>query len=150
MVKPFAKLHHLCVVVHDIDRAQRYYESLGIGPWIEYPPLHEYTELDMPDPDGFRALKYRYTHIGDQQLQLCEPGPEPTPQRHFLDTHGEGVFHIGFEVPDADAAEAAAKAKGMAVKMCGRRKNRTGFTYYNTEKDAGVVLLTRATPRPGE
>jgi hypothetical protein len=38
----------------------------------------------------------------------------------------------------------------MAVKMRGRRKNRTGFTYYNTEKDAGVVLLTRATPRPGE
>jgi catechol 2,3-dioxygenase-like lactoylglutathione lyase family enzyme len=94
MVKPLAKLHHLCVVVHDIDRAQRYYESVGIGPWHDYPPLHEYTELQTPDPDGFRALKYRYTLIGDQQLQLCQPGPEPTPQRHFLDTHGEGVFLV--------------------------------------------------------
>ena len=36
MVKPFAQLHHLCIVVHDIDRAQRYYESVGIGPWRDY------------------------------------------------------------------------------------------------------------------
>jgi len=39
MSGPFTKLHHLCVVVADIDRAQRFYESVGIGPWIDYPPL---------------------------------------------------------------------------------------------------------------
>ena len=89
MSGPFSKLHHLCVVVHDIDRAQALYESVGIGPWHDYPPLGEYTELEMPDPDGFRALKYRYAWIGEQQFQLCEPGPEPTPQRRFLDEHGE-------------------------------------------------------------
>ena len=55
MSGPFSKLHHLCVVVADIDRAQRFYESVGIGPWIDYPPLADYTDLDVPDPDGFRA-----------------------------------------------------------------------------------------------
>ena len=147
MVRPFSKLHHLCIVVHDIDRAQRYYESVGIGPWHDYPPLHEYTELDMPDPDGFRALKYRYTHIGDQQLQLCEPGPEPTPQRHFLDTHGEGVFHIGFEVDDANTAEATVQAP---ILMRGRRNNGSGFTYFDTAPQAGVVLEIRQSPPPRE
>ena len=102
----FGRLHHVCVVVHDIDRAQAYYESVGIGPWHDYPPLDQYTELDMPDPGGFRALKYRYALVGEQQIQLCQPGPEPTPQRRFLDERGEGVFHVGFEVPDANAAEA--------------------------------------------
>ena len=141
----FTKLHHICVVVADIDRAQRYYESVGIGPWVQYPPLHEYTELEMPDPDGFRALQYRFAWVGEQQIQLCQPGPEPTPQRLFLDSHGEGVFHVGFEVPDADAAEAGVDAP---VLMRGRRANGSGFTYFDTAAQAGVVLEIRQSPPP--
>jgi methylmalonyl-CoA/ethylmalonyl-CoA epimerase len=140
---PFSRLHHLCVVVHDIDKAQAFYESVGIGPWHDYPPLGEYTELDMPDPDGFRALKYRYAWVGEQQIQLCEPGPEPTPQRRFLDEHGEGVFHVGFEVPDADAAEREVAATPL---MRGRRENGSGFTYFDTAQAAGVVLEIRQSP----
>ncbi len=139
----FDRLHHLCVVVHDIGRAQAYYESLGIGPWHDYPPLHEYTELDVPDPDGFRALRYRYAWIGDQQFQLCEPGPEPTPQRRFLDEKGEGVFHVGFEVPDANAAESDIEATPL---MRGRRDNGSGFTYFDTAEHAGVILEIRQSP----
>lgn len=138
----FDKLHHICIVVHDIDRTQAYYESIGIGPWQAYPPLSEYEELAVPSRAGFLAMRYRVCDLPDVQLQLCQPSHDPSPQRRHLDTKGEGVFHIGFEVPDADAAEAEA---GMPVLARGRRANRTGFTYYDTEADAGVVLLTRAT-----
>jgi len=142
----FDKLHHICIVVHDIDKAEAYYESIGIGPWQAYPPLREYEELEVPSRDGFMAMRYRVCNLPNVQLQLCQPSADPSPQRIHLDTKGEGVFHIGFEVPDADAAEAEAKRKGLAVKMRGRRKNRTGFTYYDTADKAGVVLLTRAPP----
>ncbi len=107
MSTPFAKVHHICIAVPDIDAAIAYYESLGIGPWHDYPPLEQFTTLDVPDPDGFRRLDYRYAWIGDFQLQLVQPGPEPTPQRRFLDEHGEGVFHVGFEVPYYDTADRA-------------------------------------------
>jgi catechol 2,3-dioxygenase-like lactoylglutathione lyase family enzyme len=140
---PFSRLHHVCVVVHDIDAAQAFYESLGIGPWIDYPPLGEYTDLDVPDPDGFRSLKYRYAWIGAQQWQLCEPGPGDTPQRRFLEERGEGVFHVGFEVPDADAAE---RQVDVARLMRGRRANGSGFTYFDTARQAGVVLEIRQSP----
>ena len=140
---PFTKLHHVCVVVRDIDAAQAFYESVGIGPWIDYPPLGEYTDLSVPDPDGFRALKYRYAWIGEQQWQLCEPGPGDTPQRRFLDERGEGVFHVGFEVPDADAAECQA---AVAPLMRGRRENGSGFTYFDTAAQAGVILEIRQSP----
>jgi len=142
----FDKLHHICIVVHDIDKAEAYYESIGIGPWQAYPPLREYEELEVPSRDGFMAMRYRVCNLPNVQLQLCQPSADPSPQRIHLDTKGEGVFHIGFEVPDADAAEAGAMRKGLTVKMRGRRKNRTGFTYYDTADKAGVVLLTRATP----
>jgi methylmalonyl-CoA/ethylmalonyl-CoA epimerase len=143
MSGPFSKLHHVCVVVHDIDAAQAFYESVGIGPWIEYPPLGEYTDLSVPDPDGFRSLKYRYAWIGEQQWQLCEPGPGDTPQRRFLEERGEGVFHVGFEVPDADAAEQQVEAEPL---MRGRRENGSGFTYFDTAREAGVILEIRQSP----
>jgi catechol 2,3-dioxygenase-like lactoylglutathione lyase family enzyme len=49
MSGPFRKLHHVCVVVHDINAAQRYYESVGIGPWQDSPPFTDLTELDVPE-----------------------------------------------------------------------------------------------------
>ncbi len=142
------KLHHVCIVVHDIDKAQAYYESIGFGPWQALPSLSTFTNLDMPDRDGFLALKYRFCDMSNFQLQLCEPNEEPTPQRIFLDTKGEGVFHLGFDVPDADVAENAATNAGMTTFMRGRRDNGTGFNYYDTQEDAGVVLQTRFTNRP--
>lgn len=146
----FDKLHHICIVVHDIGKAQAYYESIGISPWEAYPPLAEYEELDVPNREGFLAMQYRICNLPNVQLQLCQPSHDPTPQRIHLDTKGEGVFHIGFEVPDADTAEAKAREIGLAVMMRGRRKNRTGFTYYDTAGNAGVTLLTRATNLPGK
>ncbi|MCA0050238.1 VOC family protein [Mesorhizobium sp. B283B1A] len=146
----FDKLHHLCIVVHDIDKAQAYYDSIGIGPWESYPPLAEYEELEVPSPKGFHAMQYRICNLPNIQLQLCQPSHDPSLQRIHLDTKGEGVFHIGFEVRDADAAEAKAKTDGLSVLMRGRRENRTGFTYYDTAEKAGVILLTRATNLPGK
>ena len=144
----FNHLHHVCLVVHDIDRAQAYYESIGIGPWQAYPPLVDYADLDVPNRDGFLAMKYRVCNLANIQLQLCQPNDDPSPQRIFLDTKGEGVFHLGFEVPDAQAAQSAAQAVGLHQLMRGRRANGTGFNYYDTQTDAGVVLLTRSTPPP--
>ena len=146
----FNKLHHICIVVYDIDKAQAYYESIGVGPWVEYPPLVEYEELEVPSRAGFLSLKYRICNLPNVQIQLCEPGDEPSPQRLHLDSKGEGVFHIGFEVEDADAAEAQAKGAGLPVLMRGRRANRTGYTYYDAAQGAGVTLLTRATNLPGK
>jgi catechol 2,3-dioxygenase-like lactoylglutathione lyase family enzyme len=150
MSGPFTKVHHICIVVHDIDKAQAFYESVGVVPWAEYPPLAEYEDLDVPSKQGFLSIKYRICNLPGMQLQLCQPGAEPSPQREHLDRKGEGVFHIGFEVPDADAAEAQAVGKGLRVLMRGRRANRTGFTYYDSAAAAGVILLTRATNRPGQ
>jgi methylmalonyl-CoA/ethylmalonyl-CoA epimerase len=142
----FAKVHHICIVVRDIDAAQSYYESVGIGPWHDYPPLLQFADLRVPDTAGFLALVYRYACVGDFQLQLVQPGPEATPQRRFLDQRGEGVFHVGFEVPDADAAEKEAAALGVAPLMSGRRPDGSGFTYFDTADVAGVVLEIRQSP----
>jgi methylmalonyl-CoA/ethylmalonyl-CoA epimerase len=142
----FDKLHHVCIVVRDVDKTRAYYESVGIGPWLEYPPLVEYTELQVPSPGAFAEMRYLICNISNMQLQLCEPPEQDCPQRRFLDEKGEGVFHLGFEVPDVDAGESAGEAAGLEVLMRGRRSNSSGFTYFDTADQAGVILEIRATP----
>lgn len=139
----FRRMHHVCIVVHDIDAAEAYYASVGIGPWQDYPPLDQYTELDVPSRDGFMNMKYRFCDIDNMQIQLCQPPQVDCPQRRYLEEKGEGVFHLGFTVDDCDAAEGAARDGGVPVLMRGRRPDRSGFTYFDNADKAGVVLEIR-------
>ena len=142
---PFGRLHHVCLVVHDIDATQSYYESIGIGPWREYPPLTEYTDLDVPNPDAFVRMRYRVVDLDNVQLQLCQPPDLDCPQRRFLDARGEGVFHLGFE-HDIDGGIAQANDLGVRVQMRGQRPDGSGFAYFDTAEQAGVVLEIRKSP----
>jgi methylmalonyl-CoA/ethylmalonyl-CoA epimerase len=146
----FKRLHHVCVVVRDIEKTVAYYESVGIGPFRDYPPLAQYAELDVPNPEAFRGTIYKVAEIANMQIQLCQPNELDSPQRQFLDRHGEGVFHLGFDVPNCDEGEAQGRAAGIPVLMRGRRSDRSGFTYFDTAaKAGGVVLEIRATAPAG-
>jgi len=143
--KIFGKPHHICIVVKDIEKTKSYYESIGIGPWVDYPPLVEYTKLNVIDERGFFDTRFVYTHIGNLQLQLAQPGEGRTIYKDFLETTGEGVFHIGFEVDDIESAEKQLTEAEMKVLASGRRDDGSGFSYLDTREDAGVTLLVRQT-----
>lgn len=145
---PFTTLHHICIVVRDIEKAVAFYTAAGIGPWHDYPPLDQYTELDVPSREAFMAMTYKYANIANAQIQLCQPGDADGPQKRFLDTKGEGVFHVGFSVERCDDGEALGKKLGLDVLMRGRRPDRSGFTYFDTADQAGVILEVRSSP-PG-
>ncbi len=137
----FSRIHHVCIVVHDIRKTEAYYTSIGIGPWQDYPPLSNVIELEVPDREAFLQAIYRYVDISNLQIQLCQPSLRDCPQRRFLETHGEGVYHLGFEVPEINAGEAQARQGGMTVTMKGRRADGGGFTYFDTAEHAGGVVL---------
>lgn len=141
----FNKLHHICIVVHDMEKTVKFYESVGIGPWHDFPALERFRQnLDVRNVDDFMRIKYRYANIGDIQIQLCEPPAGDTEQRQFLESHGEGVFHFGFSVDAIDDAENKAHNLGLTNLMRGRLPDQSGFTYFDTRDDAGVILQVRA------
>lgn len=142
----FTTLHHVTIVVRDMARAVAFYKSVGIGPWHDFPPLTAFAhDLVVPDRDDFLALEYRYADLGNVQLQLVAPGEGDTPQRRFLEQYGEGVFHLGFSVPDIDDAEAWGNGQGLDVLLHGRKADGKGFTYFDTrERGAAVVLQVRS------
>ncbi|MCE3271245.1 MAG: glyoxalase [Ramlibacter sp.] len=147
MSHPFNQLHHLCIVVHDLEKAVRYYEKLGMGPWFDYPKGGRYVEFDVPNRAASDAMKYKCLDLENVQIQLCQPPAGDSPQRQFLDKHGEGVYHLGFEVADRDLAEAQGRALGLGVIARGKRDDGSGFAYFDTREGAGVVLEIRKTPR---
>jgi len=128
-----------------METSVAYYESIGIGPWHEYPSLRVYeATLHAPDRSAFFGLRYRYTNLDNIQIQLCAPPEGNSPERRFLETRGEGIFHLGFNVADIDAAEAAGVALGLLPTTRGRLPG-GGFTFFDTaDQGAGVTLEIRA------
>ena len=143
---PFSVLHHLSIVVADIEKATRYYEAIGIGPFTEYPPMSEYVKIDVPDEEGFYNLRIRCAQIGPVQLQLIQPGAGKSLYRDHLEQNGEGVYHLGFVVDDIESSEQTVRDMGLKVISSGRRENGSGFAYLGTAAEAGVTLLIRQSP----
>lgn len=138
----FQTLHHVCIVVPDIAAAVAYYESIGIGPWTDFPPL---GDLDSNlTREELESLTYKSCNLSGIQLQLCEPAAGTTGKRKFLEEHGAGVFHLGFSVPSIDEGEQAARELGLQVSDWGRVADGVGFTYFDTANEAGVVLEIRS------
>ena len=143
----FETLHHICIVVRDIEVTARNDEAIGIGPWSDFPPLNTFVKLEAAE--GFLNLTYKYASMGGIQVQLCQPGSGDTPQRRFLDEKGEGVYHVGFDVPNIESATEAGKQLGLKVLSFGRRPDGSGFTYFDSRDSNGVVLEVRsANPIP--
>ena len=143
---PFSNLHHLSIVVKNMDEAIKFYTSIGIGPFEDYPPLKEYTKIDVPDEAGFRNLKIKVVQIGPIQIQLIQPGEGKSLYKDFLEKTGEGVYHLGFVVDDVDQSEAEVRKLGLKVLSSGRREDGSGFSYLDTAGKGGVVLLIRRSP----
>lgn len=148
MTSPFKALHHVALVVQDVDRAVERLVRLGFGPFVAYPPLTEYVELDVPDIDAFYDLRIRVCEIGPVALQVIE-GRAGTIYGDFLRARGEGVFHLGFQVDDIESAQEELAGRGLRVLAGGRREDGSGFTYFDTLAHLGVTLLLRENQASG-
>jgi methylmalonyl-CoA/ethylmalonyl-CoA epimerase len=144
---PFSNLHHLAIVVKDMEKAIQFYTSIGVGPFEDYPPLKEYIKLDVPDEAGFHNLKIKVVQIGPIQIQLIQPGEGKSLYKDFLEKRGEGVYHLGFVVDNVGDSEAELRKIGLKVLSSGRREEGSGFSYLDTAGKGGVTLLIRQSPR---
>jgi 4-hydroxyphenylpyruvate dioxygenase-like putative hemolysin len=53
--------------------------------------------------------------MGSLQLELIEPDGEPSTWQEYLDTHGEGVHHIAFQVEGMSEQVALLESRGMPL-----------------------------------
>jgi methylmalonyl-CoA/ethylmalonyl-CoA epimerase len=111
----FKDITEIVMVVENLDESvKKQWEIFGIGPW-EIWTLDASTVNDMSirgTPEDF-SIRIAYTKIGNIHWELIEPLDKTSTYYEFLQTHGEGVHNIVFEVTDYDEASTHMKKRGI-------------------------------------
>jgi len=91
-------LYQIGVVVRDIDRGmEQYRQLLGLGPFWRLDTDYEGRYRDWR---GRFANRNAFTRWGNLYLEMIEPVTGEGNAREWLETRGEGIFHMGFAVDD--------------------------------------------------
>lgn len=102
MVLPY-NIHHVAIAVPDLDEALAGFRDL----YNVEPVSREVIES--------QGVEEAMIAIGGSHIQLLRPLTEDSPVGRFLDTHGQGMHHIAFAVPDIMAALEHLSARGARL-----------------------------------
>jgi methylmalonyl-CoA/ethylmalonyl-CoA epimerase len=97
------KVHHVGVVVRDMESAMRFWrDTLGLA-------IHKtQTIVDQ-------GVKAALLTLGDSEIELLEPIVEDNGIARYLEAKGEGLHHVCFQVDAVSRELAEIKAKGVEV-----------------------------------
>ncbi len=102
-ISGLGKIHHVAVVVRDLDEALGFYrDTLGLP-----------VELVLPVPQD--RVRIGFLPVGESKVELVEPTDDTTGVARFLASRGEGFHHVCFEVPDIAAALDTLAAEGVEL-----------------------------------
>jgi methylmalonyl-CoA/ethylmalonyl-CoA epimerase len=90
--------YQIGVVVRNIDEGmERYRRLLGLGPFWRLDTDYEGRYRDWR---GRLANKNAFARWGDVYLEMIEPVTGEGNAKEWLETRGEGIFHLGYAVDD--------------------------------------------------
>jgi methylmalonyl-CoA/ethylmalonyl-CoA epimerase len=129
------------VVKNSSETATKYQSLFGTNPAVVFDA--EVTDaregLDGKVIPSYKA-RFALITLGELQLEFIQV-LEGTPRLYtdFLERCGEGLHHIGINVPDLQAAINAALASGFTVLWSGQIFS-VPFAYLNTQDQLGTIL----------
>jgi methylmalonyl-CoA/ethylmalonyl-CoA epimerase len=101
--RTFSRVHHVALVVRDLDTALAMYrDQLGLP-------------LELVLPIASDGVTIAFLAVGESKVELVSPTEPGTGVARFLETRGEGFHHVCFETPDVDSALAELAAAGVDV-----------------------------------
>jgi len=123
------RVHHVAVVVRDLDAAVGFYrDTLGM-------PL----ELVLPVPSD--QVRIGFLTVGESRIELVEPTSDDTGVARFLAARGEGFHHVCFEVPDVAATLDELAAAGVELIDRAPRAGADGPVAFIHPRSAHGVLV---------
>ena len=127
------------IVVRDIEKtAAFYYSTFGIGPF-EIVPEVKFEGVILRGSPTNAKIKVAFAQSGPVQIELIEPLEGKNIYTEFLDSKGEGLHHLGFQVDDFDSMLAEFRIKGIEP-VFWLNLGWMAFAYLDTETIGGVVF----------
>jgi len=95
-------LHHIGIVVNDLDAATERYEALGFS---------EGERMEMPE-QGVILVTF---HAGPGVVEIISPTDPEGAIARFLNKRGDGMHHIAYRVDDIQVELNRLAAKGVRL-----------------------------------
>ncbi len=97
------KINHIAIAVNNIEEAAKFYQNI-LG-------------LNLTGVEVVPAQKTRvgFFKIGESNIELVQPAEPDSPLVKFLETKGQGIHHICFEVENVEAEMKAYLEKGATL-----------------------------------
>lgn len=140
---PFSRVHHVGVIVRDMEKAIEYYQSLGIGPFK--PSGAQAGEVTIAE-GMYRGKPYTAKtiiskgQVGGIELELLQHVEGESLDKEFLKARGEGINHIAFLVDDIEEEVGKLVEKGFDVIFRIKFQEGGGCAYFDTGKVGGVLI----------
>jgi len=127
--RTFSRVHHVAVVVRDIDSALGFYrDTLGLP-----------VSLVLPiEPD---EVVIAFLDVGESKVELVQPTSGSTGVARFLEKKGEGFHHVCFETPDVDATLAQLAQDGVELIDQEARRGAEGPVAFLHPRSCSGVLV---------
>ena len=108
------KIMQISLVVRDMNAATKSLSALGFGPFIpKYLPPD--SKSSFRGKSSHAVIDVQRSTIGNVELELCQPVSGKSPHQEYLDSKGEGIQHILFEVQDIEAELKRLKNLGATI-----------------------------------
>ncbi|MCX8117717.1 MAG: methylmalonyl-CoA epimerase [Desulfobacterota bacterium] len=124
------KIDHIAIAVHNLEEAARFYQ--------------EVMGLTLSGVEVVTAQKTRvgFFKIGESNIELVQPTEPDSPLVKFLETKGQGIHHICFEVDDVESEVKAFLERGATMvdqkPRPGAHDSKVAFVH---PKSTGGVLI---------
>jgi len=140
------RLHHVGVVVKDIDKAIAHLEALGFGPFKFDDENKVFAITFKGELHGKPAewtTKISNAKMGPVELELLEPAAGDQALKETLDAQGEGLHHLGWLTSDIQGEIARATAKGAKVWTSSFPEGNPGFCYFEGSQIGNLAIELR-------
>ena len=132
------KINHIGIAVKNLDEAMKTYQKvLGISP----DEVIRSPEMDMA------VAMYS---LNDVKIEVMEPTKPEGPIARFIDSRGEGVHHICFEVEDIDEKIKCLMDGGIKMVDEKARQGIDGIIAFIHPKETNSVLMELMQHKPSD
>jgi len=127
--RTFSRVHHVAVVVRDMDAALAVYrDTLGLP-------------LELVLPIASDGVTIAFLAVGETKVELVQPTDPSTGVARFLESKGEGFHHVCFETPDVDAMLADLAGRGVELLDAQARRGAEGPVAFLHPRSCHGVLV---------